>query len=375
MKATKLTPLALALSAAAAMPLSAHALEVNIGGQAHLSLDSVSGTDTAGQKTDGTRLASNSSRFYVDGNVNLSQGMKGLFHYEAGVDLTGRGTNDGNGPGVNNGLFTTARDSYIGLTGGFGTILAGRLGVENQWLYDYNLFADQVGDLGNMWGAGSNAPGRADALHYVLPSFAPGLTLSVSYKPDNGNRNGDGVIGRGVYDAGPIKLALTYAKLSKGLTTNGLKDNGIFAATGSYDFGMGSIGVGYQSSDHHTGAATNDGTDSVTVGGTLKLGGGTLKAQYTQLNVDGGANNDATMTAVGYDYSWSKNATVYVAYAQTSNDSGAAYTANNWGHGQAVSYDPAGTAGNNTHTDAAFLGRDPSAVSVGIVYKFNAAVY
>ncbi len=349
MKSIKLTPLALALSAAAAMPLSAHALEVNIGGQAHLSFDSISSTGNS--NADSTYLASNSSRFYVDGNVNLSQGVKGLFHYEAGVDLTGRSAN---------GLFNSSRDSYVGLTGGFGTLLAGHLPVENQWLYDYNLFADQVGDLGNMWGAGSKAPGRADALHYVLPSFAPGLTLSVSYKPEDGVKNGSGVIARGVYASGPIKLALSYANLSKGLTANRLKDNGIFAATGSYDFGMGSIGVGYQSSDHHTGALVNDGTDSVTVGGTIKLGGGTLKAQYTQLNVAGGPNNDATMTAVGYDYGWSKNATVYIAYAQTSNDSGAAYTANNWGHDRAVT---------------PVAGKDPSAVSVGIVYKFNAAVY
>ncbi|WP_287961771.1 porin [Alcanivorax sp.] len=356
MKTARLAPIAAALLMAASTP--ALAFKVDIGGQAHLSLDSVNNTGTS--TSDSTYLASNSSRFYIDGDVDLSEGVKGLFHYEAGVDLTGRGTNDGNGPGVGNGLFTTARDSYIGISGGFGTLLAGRLPVENQWLYDYNLFADQVGDLGNMWGAGSNAPGRADAVHYIFPHFVPGLTLSASYKPEDGTKNGDGIIARGVYKGGPIKIALSYANLSKGLTANGLKDNAIFSATAVYDFGMGDVGVGYQSSDHHTGAANNDGTDSITAGASIKLGPGKLKAQYTNLNVDGGSNNDASMMAIGYDYAWSKNGTAYIAWSQTTNDPAAAYTTNNWGHGQAVT---------------PVAGKDPNAISIGIVYKFRASVY
>jgi len=53
-----------------------------------------------------------------------------------------------------------ARDSFLGLRShDYGSIQFGRVGGLNQWLYDYNLFADQVGDLGNIWG-GDGLPGR-----------------------------------------------------------------------------------------------------------------------------------------------------------------------------------------------------------------------
>jgi predicted porin len=105
--------------------------------------------------------------------------MSVLFQYESGVDLTGRGSGDGNGGGVpGNTLFTRTRDSFVGLNGGFGTFLAGRLPAHNQWLYDFNLFGDQVGDLGNIFG--KNLPGRADgALHYKTPSFG-GVTVGLA---------------------------------------------------------------------------------------------------------------------------------------------------------------------------------------------------
>ena len=69
------------------------------------------------------------------------------------------------GPLLAGNSLTTARDSYVGLKGGFGTALVGRLPALNQWLYDYNLFADQVGDLGNIWG-GDGLSSRANHAAY-----------------------------------------------------------------------------------------------------------------------------------------------------------------------------------------------------------------
>ncbi len=51
------------------------------------------------------------------------------------MDLTGQGGNDGNGGEEGNGtLFTEARDSVLGLVGGFGTLKAGKLPGLNQWV-------------------------------------------------------------------------------------------------------------------------------------------------------------------------------------------------------------------------------------------------
>ncbi|RMG57448.1 MAG: porin, partial [Gammaproteobacteria bacterium] len=94
---------------------------------------------------------------------------------------------------------------------------------------------------------------------------------------------------------------------------------------------------------------------SYTVGASADLAGGTLKAQYTNSN-DDAPNADATMVAVGYDYHLRKDTTVYVAYASTNNDANAKFMANDWGHGQAVT---------------PVAGKDPSSISLGVVYKFG----
>lgn len=155
------------LAGACMLASPAQALELNVYGVGHLSADSVDdGTDS------GTNVASNTSRLGFRGNHDLGNGLKAVFQIESGVDLTGQGGNDGNGgpAGEPSHVFTAARDSYAGVAGGFGMVIAGKLGGLNQWLYDYNLFGDQVGDLGNVWGA-SGLPGRVtNAVHYT-PDF------------------------------------------------------------------------------------------------------------------------------------------------------------------------------------------------------------
>lgn len=144
---------------------SAWAQDLTIYGVDHLSAD---GIDNGAQRSE--YIHSNSSRLGFKGSHDLGDGFSVLFQYESGVDLTGHGAGDGNGGTNANGqIFTRARDSYVGLKGGFGTVLIGRLPALNQWLYDYNLFADQVGDLGNIWG-GDGLPGRVDhAAYYHTP--------------------------------------------------------------------------------------------------------------------------------------------------------------------------------------------------------------
>jgi predicted porin len=62
------------------------------------------------------------------------------------------------------------------------------------------------------------------------------------------------------------------------------------------------------------------------------------------------------MTAVGYDHSLAKGATVYIAYAKVDNDDNASFSATNWGHGKDVGVGAAG--------------EDPSSISVGFIYDF-----
>ena len=188
------------------------AFELDIYGVGHLSADS----NDDGQDSQGY-IASNSSRLGVRAKHDISNGLHIGAQYESGVDLTGRGTNDGNGPGTSNNLFSTSRDSFVSLGGGFGTVTAGRLGVLNQWLYDYNLFADQIGDLGNIWG-GTGIPGRANGMiAYTSPQLGMGLKGFIGYIPESGTNNADiTVVKLDMDNSSGLKLGLGYSNQGNG---------------------------------------------------------------------------------------------------------------------------------------------------------------
>lgn len=332
------------------LSLPAHALELDMWGKAHLSADSVTGGTAASQ-----HIASSSSRLGIGGSHELTANTKAVFQLESGVDLTGRGSNDGNGPANGNQLFTAARDSYVGVEGKAGTVLVGKLGGLNQWLYDYNLFGDQVGDLGNIWG-GNGLPGRVSgAVHYKSPTFGNGNSASVSYVPKGEDAGKAASIARFEHNDAGLKLALSAGSVGTGAATPKHK---VTALTASKDFGKFSLGGGYQKETDAGGTAGND-IKSYTVGASAKVSPkGTAKIQFA--NSKGtGAGTTANQVAIGYDYALNDSISLYAAYAKTKNDTGTNYNVDNWGHGQ---------------SHAAGLGNDPAAVSVGLVYNFKTSL-
>ncbi|MBQ4855868.1 porin [Rhodanobacter sp. B2A1Ga4] len=332
---------------------AAGAVDLNIYGVGHASYDSIdSGPSTSDY------LHSNSSRLGLKGDEDLGDGLSVYFQYESGVDLTGNGFGDGNGGnGTGGQIFTRARDSFLGLKSDqYGSIQFGRVGGLNQWLYDYNLFADQVGDLGNIWG-GDGLPGRLNnTIEYLSPTFN-GFSADVTYAPSQGMSNQNSVIFKANYASGALKLGGAYAKFGNSMA--GTPDYKAYALTGSYDFGQFNLGGGYQRETDIGGTPGAD-RDKFTVGGAVKVGvNGTLKAQYAWAGkLSGTPNSAAHQMVVGYDYNLGKSAMVYLAYARTSNQRNTAYSAYDYGHG-------------NEGTPAILDGMSPSVVSVGLVYKFD----
>lgn len=327
-------------------------LKLDIYGVGHLSADSIkTGTDSS------SYFHSNSSRLGFKGDYALGNGLSAIFQYESGVDLTGNGTGDGNGGGVpGNTLFTRTRDSFVGITGGFGTAVVGRLPAHNQWLYDYNLFGDQVGDLGNLWG--QNQPGRVDsAVLYRTPDFG-GFSAALSYDPsgNQGAKDMSSTILKLDFARGGLKVGGAHANYGLG---TGLSKQKATALIASYDFGMFNIGGGVQR-ERALGGLSGVNQNESTIGALVKVGAnGAVKFQYARASdVSGTANTGARQAAIGYDHAWNKETTLYVAYAKTSNDAAAAFQSYNWGHG-------------NQGVPAVVAGNSPKALSVGIVYKFD----
>lgn len=330
---------------------NASALDLNVYGVGHVSADS---NDDGNDRQ--IYIASSSSRLGFSGGHLIMNKLKVIFQFETGVDVTGRGENDGNGPGTNNSIFTKARDSFVGLEGSGGKIIAGRLGILNQWLYDYNLFADQVGDLGNLWG-GTGLPGREDGvISYISPNLN-GLNAQVTYKPESGSKNEDVSLFKVNYSMGNLKFGAGYINVGKGNAVN-VEDHSAMAFTGSYAGNNFTVGGGYQSDSDIDGISGND-RDSYTMGASYSFGKHTIKTQYTKSTADTN-DSDADQFAIGWDYSLHKSTTVYIAYSQTDNDTLAGFNTNNYGHGQSVS--------------PFSVGEDPMSVSVGVVYKFDVAL-
>lgn len=327
--------------------------DTTIYGKGHISYDVVD----YGKDNDGSGLASNSSRLGIKGDVNLTDGIKGIYQFESGVDVSGRSGSDGNGGEPRDGqLFTQARDSFVGLSGQYGTIMGGRLGVVNQWLYDVDLFADQVGDLGNFWGMTNGLPGRADGvLAYASPSFK-GLDFILAYKGDETNKETDAMVAKVNFALKGLKLGLGYSNLGQG---KGNRDTSVYAVTGSYDAKVVQLVAGYQSVDNYN--KTHNSQSSWTAGLAVPVKKMTFKAQYMTLTEDDLSDSDSTGYAVGLDYALSNNATVYAAYSYTSNEDNATAPADSWGHGNigAVTAD----------------GSDPSAFSLGLIVDFSAKVF
>lgn len=329
--------------------------DIELYGVAHISADSVNNT-----KNTTTVISSNSSRLGIKFSQYISEGLNVFGQYESGVDLTGDGIDDGNGGDFSGSksLLTRTRDSFVGLSTNLGKIIAGRIGAQNQWIYDYNLFADQVGDLGNILGAGGVGPDRASrTIAYYTPKIND-FDLMIAYmSPENNNdsANESALFAKANYDTGDgFKAGLGYMNLD--LDTTGLNNKKEYVITTSYTSDILSFGCGYAIIQNASG--NNIDRDTWFMGASFNPTTSiTVKTHYSRLN-DDALNSDADMYAAGVDYKLAKELTVYVAYAKTRNDSNVNYLANNWGHGKS-------TYGAST------LGSNPSALSFGLIYGFS----
>lgn len=353
---------------------------VSIYGRADLSVDKISGV--AGERNK-TSVSSNSSRFGIKGSHDIGGGMTGMFQIESGVNLAGSQVRDGNGPVDSGQVFSRARDMFIGLGGSFGTVKAGRMGGANQWVYDSNLFADQLGDTGNFTGEIAGFGGRLDGiLMYETPDMS-GLKGALTYIPA---RSLDSSTTTTVYTTPfpPAVVATDTTITTTGNSSYGAKLDyansgfGVHLAhfnvstttaavetehkntsvAGSYDFGNGMVTAQYVDFKvDATGAAST--TQKVyNIGGKFNVSSnGAIKAQYSNADdLTGTPNSGANMIAIGYDHKLSDAMAAYVVYARTDNDSAGTFTVNRYGHG--------GDAG------GAAAGEDPKGLSIGLSYNF-----
>lgn len=313
----------------------------------------VSSGVTAANNVTYNRVSTNSSLIGFKGAEDLGGGMKALFQFEsaAGFDAGG--------------ALGTSRDSYVGLTGGFGTVLLGNLTGPTRAFgaaVDVNAGATGIGFNGALTGKLGNALNGAlttgetsgftpptsgysktvvsafdsrfnNAIAYVSPDFN-GFTIIAGYVANENKLAGTSGINTSAYDIGakyangPIMVGLSHADVKFRNTTDLNPSN--TRLVGMYDFGMASVRVLWErtKADNNTGLDVKQNVWGV--GGTFNVtSNGKLIAQYYKANDvtgnGGAANSGAKFWEIGYEHSLSKRTLLKAVYANLNNDDAAAY--------------------------------------------------
>ncbi|MBS1191513.1 MAG: Porin, Gram-negative type [Rhodocyclaceae bacterium] len=397
----KLIALAIAGLSGAAFAQS----NVTIYGVADASFENVRATSTTGGAAEfksRNRVNSESSYIGFKGVEDLGNGLKAAFQLENGISL-----DNGAAGAWNN------RDSYVGLVGGFGTVVAGNVTGPTRALgakMDVNSGATGIGAntalLGKLGGpvAGLDTAGASafdqritNAIAYISPNFS-GFSGVVGYSTGLTNGvNGAALAGRenspagnkatgnvawtaGLnYENGPFYVGYAYTQVDAtnngAAATDGLlanvkkvKDNRL---AGYYKFGPAQVGLLWDRPEADLGGVAS---------GTIKQNiyyvtgkfnvtpAGAIIAQYgVARDVSGptlglGSNTDtgAKHIVVGYEHSLSKRTILKAVYSQLNNDANATYD-----------YLYGVSANNSTATGgAAALGSNVRGYSVGIRHAF-----
>jgi len=361
--------------AAGPMLVSATAqADVKVYGKLHMSVDYVDGkgagdaTTSSGSAATSRKhmaVSNNSSRWGIDVSEKLGGGMTAIGKLESDIDASGETSSQ------------NTRNRYVGLSGGFGTVLAGTHDTPFKAVSrDTELFPEMVGDTRNLVSSGGNGAlgwdlRPANVLVYATPNLG-GFTATYAYSADStavagteDNRRRADSLGL-KFVQGPLYVNFAYETHR----FNSIADGGNPTEKGyrlgaSYNFGAFKLVGMYQDLKDQGGVAS--GSQSVkrkswNIGGAFTAGNNVFKAQYVKADKlsnqslgTSGDNTGAKMWAIGWDHLFSKTVKAYVAYAKTDNDSAATFTVNAGGHGDTI---------------APAAGNDPQAWSVGMIVDF-----
>ncbi|GHT91913.1 porin [Betaproteobacteria bacterium] len=255
------------------------------------------------------------------GVEDLGNGLKALFVLEAAFTAD-NGSSTGS-------LFE--KQAFLGLTGNFGTAIAGRLVAPR-----YSLIAatDPFGDgtvgrfhnvFNDLQFAGVDivdVDRVNNAVAYVSPSFS-GFNVTAAYATnavgtENLENSGDArvytVLPR--YTNGPLDIGVAYQQIKVRDTNIKTKQ---WTVAGSYDLKVVKLGAWYDTDKIN---ALGFKSKAFGLGATVPFGKNAIQVSYNQSKFDGaGFDNDkAKQWALGYTYSLSKRTNFYAAYSDIKND-------------------------------------------------------
>jgi predicted porin len=345
----KKTLIAAAVAAAVAAP-AANA-GVTIYGTMHVSIDYLDyGTSTYncdGNSTPGGgyHVCTRTSKMGFKGSEDLGNGLKAIWKVETSVNVA---DNDGG----SNGIYGSARNTYIGLAGDWGTFLYGR----HDTPYKMALYASGIEMLGDSFMDINALYGitewrRGNSIAYVSPNWN-GLTLAGAVIP-----------GENTSATGPT----TDDGFADSYSIGAMYSNNGFKLSAGYESTEGETGV--DSSEWMIGAGysiNNFDISAIWV---------TQEGQFFGGTVDPADLTDSDVWALSAAYTWGNNKFIGTV---GQNDWG---TDDGMGYGVAVQHmfskrtsaylGYSSSEMINAHKNAyAYTGEDAEAVSFGMIHKF-----
>lgn len=331
---------------------------VTVYGVADATFDSIKTTGSVEPRHN--RISTNSSILGFKGAEDLGNGLKAVFQFESSVGFDG-------GAALN-----TVRDSYVGVAGGFGTIVAGNLTGPTRAFgaaVDVNAGATGIsansGIIGKFGGllqgvttdANGNVAGTAcgrsatcastfdtrwkNAIAYISPNFG-GFTVIGAYVANenkNGGANGANTYGYDVgakYEGGPVFVGLSYnranvdnnaviATLPGAAATLRNIEASDLRLVASYDFGVVKVnGLAERVKVSATGFSETQKVYGL--GAIVPVGQGKVTGQYyVARDISSTNNTGAKLWSVGYEHSLSKRTILKANYARLANDNAASY--------------------------------------------------
>jgi predicted porin len=350
----------IAVAVAAAVAAPAVMADTTLYGRAHVSIDALNSDQNPGVDESNVSVSSNSSFLGVKGTEKISSNLSAIYQFETTINVS-------NNDGSTNSLFGEGRNTFVGLTGGWGTALVGRHDTPMKLIgRKYDLFGDRVGDSRNIISVGDPKVGwdlRPDnVVAYVTPNLS-GFQAVLAYVTDHDKGSAGSGYDNNNYDAYSLNATYTHKMFDIGaayeqhnIDKPGGQDN-----ESAYRLGAGVNFAGVRVNALYQKAmdlAFTSGADQSVwgAGASYTFGNNVVKAQYYKANdISGTSNTGADMWAVGYDYKLSKQTTLYAAYAATDNESNARYQVSRAGHGDSM---------------APIAGGKASAFSVGVIHNF-----
>jgi len=266
----------------------------------------------------GTEVADNArGRVGVKASEDLGNGLKGIAQFEFKADTTDNT--------VKNSASLTSRVSQVGITGGFGTVVAGNLKSPYKYTggVKYDPFVTTALEARRNGGMSGGKLGHNSFIDNLVAYASPKgpITATFAYGPETG----DGAWAADVkYRAGGVEAFVSAIDAGDRVDYSANKIGG------SFKTGQHKISGQYETISAGSG---NDDATILFLGYQMKMGKNTLVAQWAQqTDKDGIANaadskslaGDANYLAVGAIHKFSKTTRIFGGFrsSTTDNDSG-----------------------------------------------------